>query len=317
MSHAEEPFACNPDSCLPLAAALVLHFLNSGAVAAANAQAPEGVFAVVQGEAISDAEFNAHLVRYARSKLYHAISEDDLRALWQDAADDLIQYRLLVQEADRRGLSGDAESVERDLEAYEARYKDTAIGRASKRGLPGIRQKLLESTKIDALKAALRAVDSPDESQLKAFYNSHLESFTEPARIDLSTILMPVPSLRDLRSLGGREGKGRKPQAPDPRGNAFRGDRRRALKARICRARGACRDHSRRNADRHSAESRGCLAAWRNLGPGSPAGRLCAVPGEQPAAREASPPFRCERACGSALFARGGPRPDGAGFCKS
>ena len=187
--------------------ALSLNFSIPDAIAATEEQVPKGIFATVQGEAISEAEFNTHLVQYARSKLYHAISEDDLRALWQEAADDLIQHRLLVLEADRRGITGDVQAVERDLEAYESRYKDTAHWAGVKERLPGIRRKLLENTKIDALKERLRHVEAPNEAQLKAFYDANLESFTEPARIDLSTILISVPPYETAAAWGAAQEK--------------------------------------------------------------------------------------------------------------
>lgn len=153
---------------------------------------PEGVFAVVDGEQITHSEFRSYIAQYARSKLYHGITEETLVTIREEAADALILERLLAHEAERRGIEGDTDSVERQLEGYEARYKDSPNWPEIEKMWPDLRERLLEKTKVETLEETVRQVDDPGDEVLRAFYQDNLELFTQPERIHLSVILLAV-----------------------------------------------------------------------------------------------------------------------------
>lgn len=181
----------------PLAAAVVAIIIAAGLGATARADqhaaaVPEGVFAVVDGERISQQEFRSFLIQYARSKFYHGITEETLAEVRSEAADALIAQRLLVHEAARRGIPGDPDEVERQLAAYEVRYKDSESWPEVRKLWPELRARLLEKTKVDRLEESVRRVQDPGDDALRAFYQDNIELFTQPERIDLSVILLGV-----------------------------------------------------------------------------------------------------------------------------
>lgn len=153
---------------------------------------PDGVFAIVDGERISHDEFRSFLVRYARSKVYHGIDEETLAQVRNEAADALIEERLLAHEAARRGIAGDPKAVERELAGYESRYKDSPNWPEIQKLWPELRARLLEKTKVDMLEELVRRVDDPGDTALRVFYEDNIGLFTQPERVDLSVILLGV-----------------------------------------------------------------------------------------------------------------------------
>lgn len=179
----------------PVVVACVSACIVLGAVggpSGARAAVAEGVFAVVDGEAISQNEFQSFLLQFARKKFFHKVPEERLAALRGEAADALIVQRLLAHEAERRGLPGDPEAVEQRLQEYEARYKDSNTWPQMKREWPALRGRLLEATKVETLVRKIRAVEPPLDDELERYYAQHGELFTQPAAGQLSVILIGV-----------------------------------------------------------------------------------------------------------------------------
>ena len=177
-----------------LAGCMLMAAAPSFSLAAGNegAALPEGVFALVDGVAISDEEYQRYLVGYSRSKFYHGATPEKMEGLRADAGKALIRQRLLVAEAERRDIPGDAEQVEEQLGQLEARYKDSERWEEVSPRLPQIRQHLLRETKIAELKQAVRRVGEPDEQALSAYYQANLEKFTQPERLRLDILLLAV-----------------------------------------------------------------------------------------------------------------------------
>lgn len=182
-------------AALSLAAAAVIMAVGGDVTARADQEVPtlpQGVFAIVDGEQITQSEFRSFLVQYARSKFYHGITEDTLAEVREEAADALIAQRLLAHEAERRGIKGDPDAVERQLAGYEARYKDSANWPEVRKQWPDLRMRLLEKSKVDMLEETVRRVDDPGDEVLREFYQDNLALFTQPERIHLSVILLGV-----------------------------------------------------------------------------------------------------------------------------
>ena len=102
----------------PLAAASMGACMIITAVAGpslAQAAVADGVFAVVDGETISQDEFQVFLLQFARKKFFHKVPEESLASLRGEAAEALIVQRLLAHEAARRGLAGDPDTVEKQF----------------------------------------------------------------------------------------------------------------------------------------------------------------------------------------------------------
>ena len=128
---------------------------------------PDGLFAVIDGEEISDAEFKLFFARYAQSKFYHGATQQDLDEIRKQAVEALIDRRLLAQEANRRGVAGKPDAVEQRLKAFEVRYKDSESWPQIREQWPALREKLLEQTKVATLEESVRQIDDPGEAILE------------------------------------------------------------------------------------------------------------------------------------------------------
>ncbi|MEQ6340814.1 MAG: peptidylprolyl isomerase [Gammaproteobacteria bacterium] len=128
------------------------------AVAGVPPQETQGVvapFAIVGGEAISQAEYQSALHEGMRRKFFHgAPSQEQVDAYRREVAQALIDRALLRQEAKNRGLEGD------DL-----------LGR---------------------LDADVRRVPEPGAEEVRGYYNAHPDKFTAPERLRVALILLKV-----------------------------------------------------------------------------------------------------------------------------
>ncbi|TAK67054.1 MAG: hypothetical protein EPO19_12260 [Betaproteobacteria bacterium] len=155
---------------------------------------PDAVAAVVDGAAISAQQFEVALAAAIRQKYYHRQPpEDQLAALRREVTDSLVNRVLLLKEAQRLGIRADAEQVRAKIADYEQRYRDLPQWRESRaRVLPELTRALEEQSAVAQLEAATRVAPSPAEAELRAYYESHPELFTQPEQLRLSMILLKI-----------------------------------------------------------------------------------------------------------------------------
>jgi hypothetical protein len=161
-----------------------------------SAERPQGpIFAEVNGEVILLSTYNAALRMAARSRFYHAEPpEEELEAFRKEIGEQIVDQRLLHQEALRRGIEPDSGRVEGELGRLVRRYSDSP-GWAQDRDrlVPLLRKGLEERDRVRQLEERLRdGVTSPTEAELKAYYRDHPETFTSPPRTRVSIILLKV-----------------------------------------------------------------------------------------------------------------------------
>ena len=174
-----------------LAMGVALALPGEGLADAAE-QTPKGIYAIIDGEEISHEEFDGFVSRYMRSKYYHGANAQTLAKARREATEALIEQRLLAHEAERRGLAGDPVAVDAQLTEYEARYSGSEAWPEIRELWPAVRAKLLEETKVAELKASIREIPDPDDAVLREYYARNLNLFTEPAKKDVSVILLGV-----------------------------------------------------------------------------------------------------------------------------
>lgn len=155
---------------------------------------PETAFAVVDGAVISTQQFETALAATIRQKFYHRKPpEDQLPALQREVADGLVNRLLLIREADRRGIRADEKQVRAETAIYERRYLDQPQWQENRAQiLPALTRVLEEQSVVAQLEAATRAVSLPAEAELRAYYESHPELFTQPEQLRLSMILLKI-----------------------------------------------------------------------------------------------------------------------------
>lgn len=166
----------------------------ASAAAAQTSEPAAKPFAVVEGIAISAAEYDAAMQNGARQKFYHrSVPEAEMEAFRREVATGLIDRVLLLKEARRRGVEPDAERLRKTLAEYDSRYAQSEHWKTNREALlPGLKQRLEESDLLERLQAAVRAPRVPTDAELVAYYDAHRDQFTQPERSRVSVILLKV-----------------------------------------------------------------------------------------------------------------------------
>ena len=108
-------------------------------------------------------------------------------------AQSLIDDRLLMAEAQRRGIAPDAAWVAERVEAADRRYRSEPGWDEKREGLLAtLRGHLERRSQVRGLEAQVRALPAADEARVQAFYAANPALFTEPLRNRVAVILLKV-----------------------------------------------------------------------------------------------------------------------------
>ncbi len=154
----------------------------------------EALYATVNGQSITQKDFQLAYANYLRQKYYHGqVPEDRLAEAKKEVGDRLIERILLVDEAKRRQLTADQAQVKQTIASYEARYADSPAWQEKRATLlPGLKQQLEEQDVLNQIEAIGHTVTEPSEESVRQYYQSHRDLFTEPEKMRLHTILLKV-----------------------------------------------------------------------------------------------------------------------------
>lgn len=180
---------------LPIAAALAAAWVAGAALAADTAPPPSAdVFARVGDRVISVRDYESALAAGVRQKFYHGRpAAEDLARFGREVGEGLVAQALLSAEAERRGIEPDRAAIDRQLAEYERRYADSTQWKQSRESvLPRLVAELERRSRLERLEASVRAVPSPGEAAIRAYYESKPERFTEPEQLRLSLILLKL-----------------------------------------------------------------------------------------------------------------------------
>lgn len=156
--------------------------------------------ATIDGMPVSYDEFERMVYTEARRTFYHAASPDDetFLAFRRDVANKLVDRKLKLREARRRGLQPNEEYVALEIARYEAQYAGTEQWEAEGDAMLERLAVFFEEESLLALiDAALRQVSDPSEADVREYYEANIEKFTEPEQVRLSVILLPVAAWAD------------------------------------------------------------------------------------------------------------------------
>lgn len=183
---------------LSLALLLSTMSLNGAAASptggAASNPAADEPFARVGETIITRQQFREALHRTVRGRFYHGTApEGQMAAVRQEVADGVIDRALLLQEAERRGITADPDEIEERLQQYEAQYSDNPAWNERREAvLPVLRAHFEQEDVLEQLEARVQEIAPPSEDALRAYYAKHPDQFTEPERIRVSLILLGV-----------------------------------------------------------------------------------------------------------------------------
>lgn len=180
---------------LALSSTLLLALLLVGPVTGADAVVDKAIFATVGHEDISHAEYEAHVEAGLRQRFYHGkVPEAQLLSFREEMAVELIDRSLLVQQAQKQGLVPRAGQIDTELKVVVARYHNTPGWQAiADDTVAQLRRSLERHDLIEQLRQhVINAVNRPDESAVRIYYDSNADKFTTPERLRLSLIMLAV-----------------------------------------------------------------------------------------------------------------------------
>ena len=151
-------------------------------------------FARVGETTLSVADFDLALNKTIRSRFYHgAIPEGELAEVRKRVAEDLINRTLLLSEAERRGIDADETAIQATLAQYDRRYASNPRWQEEReKMLAKLAQDLREEERLTRLEDSVRRVAPPTQEQVRQYYATHPQAFTEPQRLRVSLILLAV-----------------------------------------------------------------------------------------------------------------------------
>lgn len=172
-----------------------LAFTPVGRAETANPPAvAEAVYAQVNDKTITQKDYQAAYANYLREKYYHMqVPEGKLAEAQQAVSDRMIEKILLIDEAKRRGMVADEQTIATTLAEYDARYALSPVWQARRESmLPGLKQQLAEQDLLRQIEAIGRTFAEPTDEAVREFYKTRIELFTEPEKQRLHTILLKV-----------------------------------------------------------------------------------------------------------------------------
>jgi peptidyl-prolyl cis-trans isomerase C len=171
------------------------------AAAPVPAELPE-VVARVNGEEIARTEFNK-AVQNLEARVGSPVPADQRNQIFRDVLDQLIGYRLLVQESRTRKV----QVTDADLESRLAEIRSQFADEAAFRSALGSQAKTLDDLKRETregmvIEKMLRDELEPQvqvtDADIQGFYAQNQERFQQPQSVRASHILIPVePSATD------------------------------------------------------------------------------------------------------------------------
>lgn len=152
------------------------------------------VFARINDKVIRYNEFQLIFRNAVRNKYYHGeVPRNELVEFQRKVGKDIVQQVLLQQEAERLGLEPQLEKIKKGLAEYDARQSR----------LPGWQPRSAEDQQLmidrlsqkdilDQMETRIKNIPQPDEQAVREYYQKNPDKFTEPRRLWVSVILLPV-----------------------------------------------------------------------------------------------------------------------------
>jgi len=177
-----------------LAWGMVQPAFADAADAASAPAATEQIFARINGKPVSMQEFWARYNSIIRQRFYHgAPPERQAEAVRQEVADLLIERKLLIEEAEKRGFQPDEARIERAVANADARYGAAPQWQKQREALlPGLKEQVAQQSLYEQIEKKVRDVPLPTAAEVRAYYDQNPELFTEPEKLHMSMIVLKV-----------------------------------------------------------------------------------------------------------------------------
>lgn len=166
---------------------------------AAEKQASEGKVAVVNGSVITQEDFDREMGRVLQrlASMGRSLDDSQLRAIKKEVLEGLIHGELLYQESQRKEIKVEEVAINEQLETLKKRFprEDEFKTALNKMNLSeaNIRSQIKKGLTIEQFVEKVMVSDK----ELRAYYDSHPDSFKQPEQVRASHILIKVDPQAD------------------------------------------------------------------------------------------------------------------------
>jgi len=160
----------------------------------ASKKIPLPPFATVNGVDIDFQDYRMDMLQAIKSRFYHGkIPEGKMASLQREIGQDIVDKVLLIKEAKKRGIEPDKAGVQKILDSYDKQYANNERWKKERKDiLPLLRKKLEEDSVFKILEKQVKESPNPTEAEIRNYYDTHHEKFTEPEQVRVSVILLSV-----------------------------------------------------------------------------------------------------------------------------
>jgi len=162
---------------------------------AAQVEEPVGkVYILVNGKQITVREYNQRLTYTLKNKYYHGrVPEGKEEETRKELTDEMVNHLLLLEEAERRGFKPNYAKLSKALTTEEGKNWNKPAWQQDRVRLEAqIKELIGQKSMLDQLEADVKNVPQPTPTEVRAYYDQHLDLFTEPEKLHLSVILLKV-----------------------------------------------------------------------------------------------------------------------------
>lgn len=149
---------------------------------------------------ITHEEFERQVNTVARQSFYHGkpLTDEEWLSFRHTVAEQIVDRKLKIREANRRGIAADEQYVAEQLKSYEDRYSGTERwATEGEQMLARLRTHFIEESLLAGLTQDVQNIPPPTADVVNQFYAANIDKFTEPARQRVSVIVTPVPPTAD------------------------------------------------------------------------------------------------------------------------
>ena len=159
-----------------------------------NSEPVGKIYVMVNGKPITVREYNQRLAYEVKAKNYHGrLRPEKAEAFRKELTDEMVNHILQLEEVEKRGYKPDEAQIKKAITSEERKNWNNFAWLQDRVKLEEqLRTLVGQKSQLDQLEADVKDVAQPTPAEVRAYYDSHLDLFTEPEKLRLSVILIKV-----------------------------------------------------------------------------------------------------------------------------
>ncbi len=159
-----------------------------------TAEKTDSYFAIVNKEEIPAQRFFEEFQKGIRETFYHGkVTEKELDKFRQKVVNNLVNEKLLLQNAKQQGISPRPKNVANKIEKETKKYRQQKNWESSKEAIiASVKTKIEVEDMLEQLEEKTRKIPQPKLEAVKQYYKKHADKFTAPEKWNVSIIMLKV-----------------------------------------------------------------------------------------------------------------------------